>query len=280
MHPAPWFPIPVTREDSPTAPDELSDRDFRIAFQSELMRIFFAEIRKLTRPGNDKELFARLGIDVNNKGKLADWYARARGERLPRPSVINPLREQVPGLRLELHHPMLRWLSKPKLDERSVRRLKALMPESCVTLIESLKKLKAHELTISLGLYERLNLHEMRYLDALFAFAYARNGVHDDHEKIEQLNRILWALPIVYPDDPLWIGSSDEQHSILAGIDYALGLIGSNSPSEKWRGSERTGLIAEQLWHTAQRREKHPRALGTALTRGRYWAKVWRWRGT
>lgn len=174
---------------------------------------------------------------------------------------------------------MLRWLSKPTLDERSVRRLKARMPEPCERLISTVKKLTTPELAISPPLYERLELHGMRYLDAMFVFSYVRNGLRDDHARIKQLNRILWTLPIVYPDDPLWIGSTEERSALLAGIDYSLGLLGANSPCDEWDWIGREGLIAEQLWSAEQRQARHPRALGTPLTRGRYWAKVWRWRG-
>jgi hypothetical protein len=283
MSSTPWFPIAPTGKSPQTEAQALSSDDFRAAFktafQRELMRVFFAEVAALTGAGTLKDLLGRLGVNVANSVEMGTWYARARGERFPRPALIEQLRAQLPGMRLQMHHPMLRWLGLQMPDERSVRRFKARMPETCRQAINLLKSLHAHELEVSPALCERLELHRMTYLDALLVFACARNDTRLEPAKTKQLNRILWTLPILYPDDPLWAGSANEKRCLLVLIDHALGLRDADYLTDEWLGSAREDIIFDQLWFAQQRRNARPRALRSPLTRRRYWAKAWRWRG-
>ena len=125
-----WFPVISLDESVPSEDQKRSPKDFRIAFrlafQRELMRVFFAEVRALTGPGTLKELLGRLGVNVEDEVQLQCWYGRARGERFPRPDLLNELRARMPGLKLDLHHPMLRLLTRGTLDERAVRRIKGV----------------------------------------------------------------------------------------------------------------------------------------------------------
>lgn len=261
----------------------MSGEDFRVAFktafQRELMRVFFAEAAASTGAPTLKELLARLGVNVGDNDVLRTWYSRARGERFPRPGLIEDLRARVPGLRLQVHHPMLRWLCMQMPDERSVRRFKASMPSKCKQAIQRIRSLQAYELVMSPALCDRLGLHRMTYLDALFVFACARYSEQLEPAKTKQINRVLWALPILYPDDPLWAGSFQERRWLLTLIDHGLGLLGPDGPGEEWDGSDRAQQIFNQLWFAQQRLKAHPRALSSPLTRSRYWAKAWHWRG-
>lgn len=283
MSSTPWFPVACPEQIKPASTPALSDADFRVAFkvalQRELMRVFFADARVLTGSGNLKELLGRLGVDISNEVELRVWYERARGERFPRADLVDKLRTHLPGLRLDLHHPVLRWLGNRTLDERSIRRLKAGMPANCIKAIKSVEKMEAHDLEVAPRLCDTLGLHEMGYLDALFVFACARNRRGLDATKEKHLNRILWSLPILYPDDVLWIGSGEENRWLLALIDHALGLVGAADVSREWGGNGREQVIFSQLWHAEQRLKAHPRALSVPSTRRRFWARIWRWRG-
>jgi hypothetical protein len=282
MSSTPWFPVACPGQTTPASSPALSNADFRvefkIAFQRELMRVFFADARVLTGAGSLKELLGRLGVDVSNEVELRVWYERARGERFPRADLVDKLRIHLPNLRLDLHHPMLRWLCTRTLDERSIRRLKARMPAMPTAAIRSVQGMAAHELEMSPALCDLLSLHEMGYLDALFVFACARNRPGLDAAKEKQINRILWSLPILYPDDVLWIGSCEENRWLLERIDLALGLAGAADPSSEWDGHRREQVIFSQMWHAEQRLKNHARALSRPLTRRRFWARIWRWR--
>lgn len=283
MSSIPWFPIATPGQISPAEVQALSGDDFRAVFktalQRELMRVFFAEVAALTGAGTLKDLLGRLGVNVANTVELRTWYARARGERFPRPGLIEELRVHLPGLRLQMHHPMLRWLSMQTPDERSIRRFKARMPETCRQAIRLIQCLQACELEVLPALCDRLELHRMTYLDALFVFASARNDAWLEPAKTKQLNRILWTLPILFPDDPLWAGSGSEKRWLLTLIDHSLGLLGTGYLTDEWHGSAREDMIFDQLWFAQQRRSARPHALRSPLTRRRYWAKAWRWRG-
>lgn len=275
-----WFPDASPVETDVQPPQPLPEAEFRIMFrtlfQRELMRVFFAEIMALTGPGTLKDVLSRLG--VSDPVQLNCWYQRARGERLPRPELVRELTAGLPGLRVDLHHPMLRWLVARSLDERSIRRIKARLPAPCAPSVRLVEQLSTRELEISPALCERLALHRLRYLDALFVFAYERARVHDDLARTRQLSRVLWSLPILYPDDPLWLGKIPERRPLLNLIDNALGLKGPDDPGASWGGDEREVEISGQLWWARERVIARPRALSNPLTLRRYWAKVWRWR--
>lgn len=285
MHVATWFPLPPPGEDADSAGRALSAADFRVAFKAEfqrqLMRALFVEIQARTGDTTVKDVVRRLGATGSDEAELRVWYARARGERIPRIETLHVLHRSVPGIRLNIHHPMLTWLATPDLDARSIRRLKTRMPADWQARLGALKATPTDLLQASPRLVRQLGLDRLGYLDALMLFASDRCLSRTTPARLAALNRILWVLPVLYPDDPLWLGCDTRLHRerhrwLLTLIDHALGLLGQDSPAQAWDGHERVVLMLVQHGDLRRHREAHPQACRTPLARRRYWARIWR----
>lgn len=284
MCPASWIPLDLPGIGPAPRPLTLTDDEFRLVIKLGIQKLFvwvcFEEIRAVTGPGSLKATLTKLGIEVRSASELQAWRARLRGARFPRPDVIKQIKEQLPRLRFDLSHPMIKWLAVPDLDERTVRRLQAQMPPVWHDVVAEIKTLPMACLQVSPKLFERLRLERLGYLDALFAFARARTSALCDDERRKALSRVLWTLPILYPDDPIWTaGTRQDRHVVMACIDYALGLHGPNDPGSEWLGSDRMSCIGHQHWRVDEWVSVHPHALRTTLIKRRFWAKTWRWRG-
>jgi hypothetical protein len=282
---ATWFPAPHPVEGAHQDRVELSAADFRVAFKAEfqrqLMRALFVEIQSKTGDKTIKDVVRRFSAFGGNEAELRAWYARARGERIPRPETLRMLRRSVPGIRLDIYHPMLNWLSTPDLDARTIRRLKAQMPAEWQTALNVLKATPTDLIEASPSFVRLIGLDRMGYLDALMLFASDRCLSRTTPARRVALNRILWVMPVLYPDDPLWLGCDTRLHRerhrwLLTLIDHALGLLGPDSPAQAWDGHERVVLMLVQHGDLRRHREAHPQACRTPLARRRYWAKIWR----
>lgn len=278
-----WYPADTSRKMPLVGEESLSADDFRVMFkrsiQRMVMRIFFDEIRSVTGPGSLKEVLSRLNVDVKNDSELRVWYSRSRGERFPRPQATKTLRAGIPKVMFDPHHPVLKWLAVPNINERTVRRLQSQMSHLVRQLIAQVLALPVEDLNVSPQLFGRLRLEKLSYLDTLFAIARARHSKCCCVVRKKALNRILWALPILYPDDPMWsMGTRDNKLELMSFIDYALGLYGPDFSDTAWNGSCRVSLIASQKWNFERYMDAHPEGLRTLVLRRRYWARIWRWR--
>lgn len=254
---------------------------FKTEFQRQVMRALFAEIQAKTGDATIKDVVTRLSREGNERAKLRVWYSRSSGTRLPRQEVLDAVVKAVPGLKLNVRHPMLTWLASPGLDERSVRRLKARMSTLWHQALSMLRDMPTSSVRASPELVRHLGLDGLNYLDAAMLFAVERGRTGFDVERKSALDQILWLLPILYPDDPLWLGSDtrsqrDRQGWLLALIDHALGLLGSDSPAHIWTGYDRLVSISDQHWRLQEHRRAHPQACRTRVGRQRYWARIWR----
>lgn len=278
-----WIPLVPPGIEPHHRPPVLTDDEFRVVIKVGIQKIFmwvcFEEIRSVTGPGSLKATLEKIGIDVHTDSELQAWRARLKGERFPRNSVIKQLRRQVPQMRLNLSHPMIRWLASPQLDERSIRRLQAQMPPVWHDVVAKIKTLPVNSLKVSPKLFKVLGLERADYLDALFAFARARSSATCDDERRRSINRAMWALPILYPDDPIWTaGTHEDRYNVMTAIDYVLGLHGPNDPGVEWLATrDRVQYISHQHWSIKQWVTKHPHSMRTAVLRRRYWAWIWQW---
>lgn len=284
---ATWFPMPAPGRADASDRLELSAEDFRVAFkaafQRQVMQSLFVEIQAKTGDATVKDVIRRICDPGHEAAALRTWYARARGERIPRPETLRVLLSSVPGIKLDIHHPMLTWLAAPDLDPRSIRRLKTRMPAEWKSALDALRAMPTDLLEASPRLVKLVGLDRLGYLDALMLFAADRFISRTTHERRAALNRILWLLPLLYPDDPLWQGCETGEHRdrlrwLFALIDHSLGLLGPDSPSHTWSGQDRSVLLFVQHWRLNQHRLSHPQACRTQQARRRYWARDWKFR--
>lgn len=279
-----WMSPLAIGEKSISTPTNLTANHFRkmfaMAFRRELVRAFFAEI---WAKGGEQTIagVVRKVVPADGYAKaLRVWYARSRGEHIPGPAVVAEVRRVFPGLHLDLHHPMLAWLEKRDLDERTIRRYKAAMPDSWRKSSIALSATPTSELEPSLWLVEEIHLDKLGYLDALMLFAAERRSSRATPSRRTALNRILWFLPVLYPDDPLWVLSASNKHMarlkyLMALIDHSLGLDGEDSPAKVLR-CDRYALMLGQHWDHQQRLIRYPQACRTMRTRRVYFGRRWR----
>jgi len=169
------------------------------------------------------------------------------------------------------------------MSPRNLRRLMAKMPEQWHQTRLLLHELPTTELRVQPTLPDVLHLHKLAFLDALLLLWCEREKAIADGltERRAALDQILWLLPVLYPQDPLWARAElyQERHrSMLEKIDYALGLTGEENPGKHWDWCTREVLIFNQQWHLQERMKRYPQGLRTARDRMRYLAKVWYWR--
>jgi len=268
-------------------PDQakLSAEDFRVAFKAELqrqvMRAFFAEIQARTGDASIKDVVTTLSAGGDLRPALRVWYSRSSGSRIPGQEVLDAVRRAVPALRMNVRHPMLTWLASPDLDPRSVRRLKARMPDQWHQAMNILRFMPTSSVHASPELVKNLGLDRLDYLDAVMLFAVERVRTRHQADRKAGLDRILWLLPVLYPDDPLWYGSDTRKHRerhrwLLALVDHSLDLLGPDSPAQAWEGYDRLVSMFDQHWRLAERRRSKPQACRTQQGRRRYWARIWR----
>lgn len=254
---------------------------FKAELQRQVMRAFLAEIQAKTGDTSIKAVVSRLSAGGDARAALRVWYSRSSGSRIPGQEVLDAVRRVVPGLRMNVRHPMLTWLASPDLDPRSVRRLKARMPAQWGHALNILRAMPTSSVHASPELVKHLGLDRFDYLDAMMLFAVERVRTRHQPDRKEGLDRILWLLPVLYPDDPLWHGIDTRKHRerhrwLLALIDHSLGLLGPDGPEQAWEGYDRLVSMFEQHWYLAERRRSKPQACRTQQGRRRYWAKVWR----
>ena len=278
------FQFPQGKEEGSTN-SEVSPANFRVAFQAEFkrlkMRIFFDELLDLSGQKTIKALLSSIGVCTEDDSRISAWYARARGEHILSQAHATLLRQMVPGTKFELHHPVWLWLANPDVDLRTIRRYRARMPDHWHDIWTAIGSLSNHELDVVPQLVDRLSLHKLSYLDSVFLFWTERRcrGTAFDYQRRVNLNRILWLLPILYVDDPIWTGRHRERfYRTISLIDHALGFNGADDPGLHWGWEDRVSMLFHQQWHLQERMKKYPQGLRTSLILRRYMAKPWRWR--
>lgn len=278
------FPI---GKDVASEPEEMSAAEFRVAYRAEIkrlqMRIFFDELQEISGQKTIKSLLDYLGVDAEDENQISAWYARARGQYIPRSPQAASLRKKLAAAKFELHHPVWRWLAAPNIDLRTVRRLKAQMPGYWHETATLLGTLPDSKVVVGAELMDHLGLHRLTYLDALFLFWVERQYAtsRSSEQRRTNLNQIIWLLPVLYPDDPIWAQPHKERQRLtLALFDYSLGFRGADDPLLYWGWTDRISLILEQQWRRMEYLRSHPQGLRTMLSRRRYLAIMWRWRNS
>jgi hypothetical protein len=215
-------------------------------------------------------------LDDDGIEKQSKWYCFLRDFQVPSRSLSDAVQRQVPKAYSELHHPMWRLLRNPELSLRTMRRLKAEMTVELGYAYAEVGKMDLDQLKISVALVDALRLDRLGYLDALFVFAIARNALTRprDLQRAIRYSTIMWALPVLYPDDAMW------SHDNFASHDWALDVIDS---SLKLKTIVATGLhglkvdrgqsLFEQHWAAKQYQLRAPRALTAQIAKRRYFAR-------
>ena len=284
---ATWFPSPLLGEAANQHRCELPAADFRVAFKAEfqrqVMRCFFTEIQAKTGDSTIKDIVAKLEVSGDDESALRVWYSRARGGRRPRRETLAMVQRSIPGLKLDIHHPMLTWLGTPDLNPRSVRRLKTQMPTHWHQALDMLISTPTDHVQASPKLVSHLGLDRFGYLDSMMLFAADRCLSSATVERRRMLEQILWLLPVLYPDDPLWAGCDTSMHRdrhrwLLTLIDHSLGLLGDENPARVWGSGDRLVVMFTQHWNLRQHLKTYPHACRTRRERRRYWARIWRFR--
>jgi hypothetical protein len=215
-------------------------------------------------------------IDGNLIAKQSKWYGYQRMSHVPSQALSELVQLKVPGAYSELHHPMWRLLRNPGVSERTVRRLRGSLREAWQYSYAAIAKLKDGELKISSSLVEVLRMDRLTYLDALMVFTIARREAValKDHERTAHLSNSLWALPMLYPDDPLWCHDDLEELSTCLGlVDDALQLKFIVAKDRHGREIERGLVLCDQHWAAGQRRQAKPRALSSRIAARRFYAR-------
>ncbi|WP_271007845.1 hypothetical protein [Paucibacter sp. B51] len=255
---------------------------FAMAFRRELVRAFFAEIWAQGGEQTISSVVRKVVPDRSYPKALRVWYARTRGEHIPGPAAVEQVRRVFPDLRMDLHHPMLVWLERRDLDERTIRRLKSKMPDLWRQASIALAAVPTSDLLPSRRFVDELHLDKLGYLDALMLFAVDRMSSRVTPPRRTALNRILWLLPVLYPDDPLWMHSAVGRDRMrltymMTLIDYSLGLDGEESPAQELQTGDRYSRMFQQHWGLQQRRARFPQACRTMRTRRHFYAQLWRY---
>lgn len=215
-------------------------------------------------------------LDDDQIEKQSKWYCFFRDFQVPSRSLSNAVQRQVPKAYSELHHPMWRLLRNSKLSERTVRRLKSEMTAELAYAYAEVGKMDLDQLKISVALVDALRLDRLGYLDALFVFAIARNVLirSGDLQRATRYSTIMWALPVLYPDDAIW------SHDNLARHDCVLDLIDSSLELKTIVATGLHGLrvdrgqsLFEQHWAAKQYQLSAPRALTSHIAKRRYFAR-------
>lgn len=255
---------------------------FAVAFRRELVRAFFAEIWAQGGEQTIAEVVRKVVPADGYAKALRVWYARSRGEHVPGPAVVAEVRRVFPGLHLDLHHPMLAWLERRDPDERTIRRYRATMKGSWRESGIALAALPTSDLLPSGGLVNELHLDKLGYLDALMLFAVERRSSRATPSRRTALNRVLWLLPVLYPDDPLWMHCAAGTDRVrltylMALIDHSMGLDGEDSPAGEFQFGDRFSRMFKQHWDLEQRRGRLPQACRTERSRRHFFAQLWRY---
>jgi hypothetical protein len=215
-------------------------------------------------------------IDEDLIAKQSKWYCYLRMSHVPSQALSELVQSKVPKAYSELHHPMWRLLRNPDVSERTIRRLRGSMHEEWQYSYVAISKMKDAELRISSALVDILRIDRLTYLDALMAFTIARREAIaiGNHERTDHLSNCLWALPMLYPDDPIWCHDDLEELSICLGlIDDALHLKSIVARDRHGRDLERHRVLFDQQWATGQRMQAKPRALSSRIAARRFYAR-------
>lgn len=286
MTAATWIsPLAIGETSISTATNLTADqfrKVFATAFRRELVRAFFAEIWAQGGEQTISAVVRKVVPDDGYRKALRVWYARSRGEHIPGPAVVAEVRRVFPALRLDLHHPMLAWLERRDPDARTIRRCRAGMHDSWRQSSTALAALPTIDLLPSRWLVNELHLDKLGYLDALMLFAVERSASRTTPSRRTALNRLLWLLPVLYPDDPLWILSAVATDRVrltylMALIDHSLGLDGESSPAQEFEFGDRYARMFGQHWALQERWKRLPQACRTMRARRYFFAGVWRY---
>lgn len=215
-------------------------------------------------------------IDEDQGAKQSKWYCYQRMSQVPSQALSDLVKLKVPRAYSELHHPMWRLLRNSDVSDRTVRRLRGAMREDWQYSYAGIARLQDSELKISISLVDLLRLDRLTYLDALMVFTIARREAAslENHERTVLLSNALWALPTLYPDDPLWFQDSLWTLGVvLAVIDEALQLKSIVAKSQRGENIQRERLLLLQHWAAEERIRAKPRALSSRVAARRFYAR-------
>lgn len=215
-------------------------------------------------------------IDEDQGAKQSKWYCYQRMSQVPSQALSDLVRSKVPKAYSELHHPMWRLLRNSDVSDRTVRRLRRAMREEWQYSYAGIARLKDSELKISISLVDLLRLDRLTYLDALMVFTIARREAValSNQKRTAHLSNVLWALPTLYPDDPLWF--QDDLSTlgvVLAVIDEALQLKSIVAKSQQGEVITRERQLLGQHLAAEERTRAKPRSLSSPVATRRFYAR-------
>ena len=158
------------------------------------------------------------------------WYKFAKLKSVPSKLLDISVKQQLPNMVFELHHPAWSLMNQPLASRRTLNRMVAKMPKQWKQSLEQILQNTFEFRAINTELLTSLDMFSYSYLDAFMLFEVARkNSLGKDPYKANNLTYVQLALPLVYVDDPVWRTLDGEQRKImLKALDNSMDITSTN----------------------------------------------------
>lgn len=200
------------------------------------------------------------------------WYGFKKLKVVPSEILATKVRNQIPQLEFDLHHPAWSLILRPSASQRTLERQVAKMSQEWRSNLKKIKVTPFEFRRVCLPLVDEFNLMNFSFLDAYLLFEIARrHALTKDHKKAENLMYVLLALPLLYVDDPIWMFLKDSQHcSFLDLLDETTRMESRNL---QFPNIERAIAMRMQKMLLHKSTKKQARLKTSASLRRRYLAK-------
>ncbi len=200
------------------------------------------------------------------------WYGFTKHKVVPSKTLATRVRDLLPQLEFDLHHPAWSLILRPSVSQRTLERQVAKMSHEWRSNLKKIKATPFEFRRVCLPLVDEFNLMNCSYLDAYLLFEIARRyATGKDQKKAENLMYVLMALPLLYVDDPIWMLLNDSQHhNFLDLLDETSRTANRNL---QFPNAERAIAIRIQKMLLQKSTKKQAGLKTSASLRRRYLAK-------